>query len=97
MKYITIDGTVAVVKVSGIYGTQNVRAIEDEFSKAQENGCINIMYDFTNTKAVESVGLTSIIKMNRKIKNKPKIKNANELIMRLIEASAMKKDFEFVE
>ena len=55
------------------------------------------MYDFTNTKAVESVGLTSIIKLNRKIKNKPKIKNANELIMRLIEASAMKKDFEFVE
>ena len=97
MKYITIDGTVAVVKVSGIYGTQNVRAIEDEFSRAQENGCINITYDFTNTKAVESVGLTSIIKMNRKIKNKPKIKNANELIMRLIEASAMKKDFEFVE
>lgn len=97
MKYVTIDGTVAVVKVSGIYGTQNVRAIEDEFSKAQENGCINIMYDFTNTKAVESVGLTSIIKLNRKIKNKPKIKNANELIMRLIEASAMKKDFEFVE
>lgn len=97
MRYITIDGTVAVIKVKGIYGTGNVRIIEDEFSKAQENGCINILYDFTDTKAVESVGLTSIIRMNRKIKNKPKIKNPNELIMRLLESSAMKNDFEFVD
>lgn len=96
LKYITTNDSTATIKVKGILGISVVRTLEDEFSKAQEIGCNNVIYDFSNTDAIDSVGLSLIMSINKKIKEKPILKNANSLILELLETSDMLDEFEII-
>ena len=82
MKYITTEGSTAIIKVNGILGINVVRTLEDEFSRAQEIGCI------------DSVGLACMMNINKKIKERPKLKNVNTIIRGLLETSELIEDFD---
>lgn len=94
MKYITTEGSTAIIKVNGILGINVVRTLEDEFSRAQEIGCNNVIYDLSNTESIDSVGLACMMNINKKIKERPKLKNVNTIIRGLLEISELIEDFD---
>lgn len=96
MKYVTVDGPTAIIKVEGIYGSSVVREVEDEFDKAQEMGCVELTYDFSKTKYIESTAVSSMTLRNRKIKNKAKITGANDVIMEALRSMDALTDYDFI-
>ena len=48
--------------------------MEDEFSRAQEIGCNNVIYDLSDTESIDSVGLACMMNINKKIKERPKLR-----------------------
>lgn len=96
MKYVKIDGPMAIIKIDGLYGSSIIREVEEEFDNAQEMGCIELMYDFSKTSYVESTAVSSMILRNRKIKGKARIKGANEMLMEGFKAMDALDDFNFI-
>lgn len=96
MKYVQTDNNTAIIKVKGILGINIARTLESEFFKAQEIGCNKVVYDCTNTEAIDSVGLATLMNMNKRIKERPKLKNANTEILKLLQISDMLDEFELI-
>ena len=94
MKNNTTEASTEIKKVTVIIGIYEVSTLEDEFSRAQEIGCNNVIYDLSNTESIDSVGLACMMNINKKIKERPKLKNVNTIIRGLLETSELIEDFD---
>ena len=63
MRYITIDGNTATVKVDGCYDLCNTLDVQFELDTAFMNGCTKVVVDFGNTTEIDSSVLMSLQKV----------------------------------
>lgn len=69
MKYVSINGTTAVIKVDGRYDLCNTRDVVAEAETAlMDKGCNSIVVDFENTTYFDSSVIRDLTRLRRKIK-----------------------------
>ena len=67
MKYVTMNNTLATIKVKGDMTLPIYLELTDDFKEAINNGCTEVIMDFSETNLIDSVGISFIIDI---IKNK---------------------------
>ena len=81
MKYITMNNTMAIIKVKGDMTLPIYLELTDDFKEAIAIGCTEVIIDFSNTTIIDSVGISFIIDIikNTKIRKIKAIK-ANKMV-----------------
>lgn len=81
MKYITMNNTIAIIKVKGDMTLPIYLELTDDFKEAINNGCTEVIMDFSDTNLIDSVGISFIIDIikNTKIRKIKAIK-ANKMV-----------------
>lgn len=81
MKYITMNNTLATIKVKGDMTLPIYLELTDDFKEAINNGCTEVIMDFSETNLIDSVGISFIIDIikNTKIRKIKAIK-ANKMV-----------------
>lgn len=81
MKYVTMNNTLATIKVKGDMTLPIYLELTDDFKEAINNGCTEVIMDFSETNLIDSVGISFIIDIikNTKIRKIKAIK-ANKMV-----------------
>lgn len=81
MKYIIMNNTIAIIKVKGDMTLPIYLELTDDFKEAINNGCTEVIMDFSETNLIDSVGISFIIDIikNTKIRKIKAIK-ANKMV-----------------
>ena len=81
MKYVTMNNTLATIKVKGDMTLPIYLELTDDFKEAINNGCTEVIMDFSETNLIDSVGISFIIDIikNAKIRKIKAIK-ANKMV-----------------
>ena len=81
MKYITMNNTIAIIKVKGDMTLPIYLELTDDFKEAIANGCTEVIIDFSNTTIIDSVGISFIIDIIKNTKmRKIKAIKANKMV-----------------
>lgn len=91
MKYVTIQGTSAIIKVTGRYDLINTRDVVAEVETAINNkGCSSIVVDFEKTTYMDSSVIRDLTKLRRKIKPENfSAKNAKDVVLEMLKRSKL--------
>lgn len=91
MKYVTIQGTTAIIKVTGRYDLINTREVVAEVEVAINNkGCNSITVDFENTTYLDSSVIRDLTKLRRKVKPENfTAKNAKDIVLEMLKRSKL--------
>lgn len=91
MKYVSIQGTTATIKVVGRYDLINTREVVAEAEVAINNkGCSSIVVDFDETKYLDSSVIRDLIKLRRKVKSENfSAKNAKGIVLEMLQKSKL--------
>ena len=70
MRYVTMNGGKATIKVDGRYDLCNTLDVQSEMDIAFSNGCTKITVDFNDTSEIDSAAMLYLLKIRDTVSKK---------------------------
>ncbi len=90
MRYVSINGNTAVVKVTGNFTNIVCLSLREELSNALSSGCTKVEVDFKETTFIDSASIGELNKVRRRVgKENLKARNLSGQVYTMFRTSTM--------
>jgi anti-anti-sigma factor len=90
VKYVKMNGSIAVVAVSGPFDVVTSLSVTEDLSSAYNNGCTKVEVNLENTTFIDSAAIGELIKTRRRVGQENfKVKNLKGEVLKVFKGSRL--------